>query len=213
MICWILVSQILYQKLKKAQNGNFTNVYSYWQWSYLVRCWLIYSQPLDIPNKPNIPNLVPVQKKEINKLLTTIDHYPCFLSVGKIFERISIFEFLNENILKRVKTTLVLGLLIHSFQVLAFFSCTWYIMILHLMWWVPFYTFLNHYGMSILYTNVIVVKWLTVIEYMLPKLITSFLTNRFQRIVLNSQTSEWQLLAQASVPQGSIFGAFCSLSL
>ena len=39
----------------------------------------------------------------------------------------------------------------------------------------------------------------------LLKLIQSFLTNRFQRILLNGQTSEW-LTVKAGMPQGSIFG-------
>ena len=37
----------------------------------------------------------------------------------------------------------------------------------------------------------------------LPEFIKSFLTNRFQRVVLNGQTSEW-LPVKAGVPQGSI---------
>ena len=43
------------------------------------------------------------------------------------------------------------------------------------------------------------------------KLITSFLKNRFQRVVLNGQTCEWQLPAQASVARRSIFGALLFL--
>ena len=39
----------------------------------------------------------------------------------------------------------------------------------------------------------------------LLKLIQSFLTNRFQRVLLNGQTSEW-LPVKAGVPQGSILG-------
>ena len=39
----------------------------------------------------------------------------------------------------------------------------------------------------------------------LLELIKSFLTNRFQRVVLDGQTSEW-LLVKAGVPQGSILG-------
>ena len=39
----------------------------------------------------------------------------------------------------------------------------------------------------------------------LLKLIQSFLTNRFQRVLLNGQTSEW-LSVKAGVPQGSILG-------
>ena len=37
------------------------------------------------------------------------------------------------------------------------------------------------------------------------KLFQSFLTNRFQRILLNGQTSEW-LPVKAGVPQGSVLG-------
>ena len=37
------------------------------------------------------------------------------------------------------------------------------------------------------------------------ELIESFLRNRFQRVALNSQTSEW-LLVKAGVPQGSTVG-------
>ena len=37
----------------------------------------------------------------------------------------------------------------------------------------------------------------------LLKLFQSFLTNRFQRVLLNGQTSEW-LPVRAGVPQGSI---------
>lgn len=44
-----------------------------------------------------------------------------------------------------------------------------------------------------------------------PKLITSFLKNRFQRVALNGQTGDWRLLAQASVPQRSISGALLFL--
>ena len=39
----------------------------------------------------------------------------------------------------------------------------------------------------------------------LLKLFQSFLTNRFQRVLLNGQTSEW-LPVKAGVPQGSILG-------
>ena len=39
----------------------------------------------------------------------------------------------------------------------------------------------------------------------LLELIKSFLTNRFQRVVLNGQTSEW-LSVKAGVPQGLILG-------
>ena len=39
----------------------------------------------------------------------------------------------------------------------------------------------------------------------LLKLIQSFLTNRFQRVLLNGQTSEW-LPVKAGVPRGSILG-------
>ena len=39
----------------------------------------------------------------------------------------------------------------------------------------------------------------------LLKLFQSFLTNRFQRVLLNGQTSEW-LSVKAGVPKGSIFG-------
>ena len=37
-------------------------------------------------------------------------------------------------------------------------------------------------------------------------LIGSFLENRFQRVVLNGQTSEW-LLVKAGVPHGSVLGS------
>ena len=37
------------------------------------------------------------------------------------------------------------------------------------------------------------------------ELIKNFLSNRFQRIVLNGQTSEWEKIT-AGVPQGSILG-------
>ena len=57
--------------------------------SYLVRCWWTYTQTLDTPNKPNIPNIVPVHKKE--------DKRNSWQLSGKIFKRISIFEFLNGN--------------------------------------------------------------------------------------------------------------------
>ena len=43
------------------------------------------------------------------------------------------------------------------------------------------------------------------------KLITSFLKNRFQRVVLNGQACDWRLTAQASVPQRSISGALLFL--
>ena len=39
----------------------------------------------------------------------------------------------------------------------------------------------------------------------LLKLIQSFLTSRFQRVLLNGQTSEW-LSVKSGVPQGSILG-------
>ena len=39
----------------------------------------------------------------------------------------------------------------------------------------------------------------------LLKLIQSFLSDRFQRVLLNGQTSEW-LPVKAGVPQGSILG-------
>ena len=39
----------------------------------------------------------------------------------------------------------------------------------------------------------------------LLSLIDSFLSNRFQRVLLNGQTSEW-LLVKASVPQAFILG-------
>ena len=42
----------------------------------------------------------------------------------------------------------------------------------------------------------------------LLELIKSFLTNRFQRVVLNGQTSEW-LPAKAGVPQESILDTLC----
>ena len=57
--------------------------------SYLVRCWWTYTQTLDTPNKPNIPNIVPVHKKE--------DKRNSWQLSGKIFKRISISEFLNGN--------------------------------------------------------------------------------------------------------------------
>ena len=41
----------------------------------------------------------------------------------------------------------------------------------------------------------------------LLNLIESFLSNRFQRVLLNGQTSEW-LPVKAGVPQGSILGSF-----
>ena len=44
----------------------------------------------------------------------------------------------------------------------------------------------------------------------LLKLIQSFLTNRFQRVLLNSQASEW-LPVKAGVPQESILGPLFSL--
>ena len=37
------------------------------------------------------------------------------------------------------------------------------------------------------------------------ELIKNFLSNRFQRVVLNGQTSEWEKI-NAGVPQGSILG-------
>ena len=40
----------------------------------------------------------------------------------------------------------------------------------------------------------------------LSKLIKSFLKNRFQRVVLNDQVSEW-LPVKAAVPQGYILGS------
>ena len=43
------------------------------------------------------------------------------------------------------------------------------------------------------------------INGMFLKLITSFLENRFQRVVLNDQTSSWEPLL-AGVPQGSVLG-------
>ena len=39
----------------------------------------------------------------------------------------------------------------------------------------------------------------------LLELIKNFLSNRFQRVVLNGQTSEWEKI-NAGVPQGSILG-------
>ena len=44
----------------------------------------------------------------------------------------------------------------------------------------------------------------------LLSLIESFLSNRFQRVMLNGQTTEW-LPVKASVPQGSILGPLFSL--
>ena len=44
----------------------------------------------------------------------------------------------------------------------------------------------------------------------LLKLIQSFLTNRFQRVLLNSQASEW-LPVKAGVTQGSILGPLFSV--
>ena len=44
----------------------------------------------------------------------------------------------------------------------------------------------------------------------LLRLIDSFLSNRFQRVLLNGQTSEW-LLVKAVVPQDSILGPFFPL--
>ena len=40
---------------------------------------------------------------------------------------------------------------------------------------------------------------------MFLKLITSFLENRFQRVVLNGQTSSWKAVL-AGIPQGSVLG-------
>ena len=39
----------------------------------------------------------------------------------------------------------------------------------------------------------------------LLSLLNNFLSERFQRVVLNGQTSEWRII-KAGVPQGSIFG-------
>ena len=45
----------------------------------------------------------------------------------------------------------------------------------------------------------------TGVSYSLLSLIESFLRNRFQRVLLNGQTSKW-LPVKAGVPQGSILG-------
>ena len=49
-----------------------------------------------------------------------------------------------------------------------------------------------------------------VVSDLLLKLVQSFLTNTFQRVLLNGQTLEW-LLGKASVPQGSALGPLFSL--
>ena len=50
------------------------------------------------------------------------------------------------------------------------------------------------------------IKWkLFVLQVVILKLLQSFLSNRYQRVTINGQTSDW-LPMLAGVPQGSILG-------
>ena len=77
-------------------------------------------------------------------------------------------------------------------------------LILHLKLEVSFWTYLKHltmFGMYAYYIN----SNRMVINGPLLTLIKIFLTNRFQRVVLNGQTSKWKEVL-AGVPKGSILG-------